>query len=56
MRHLARALQLAGLLVVGYGFFVGLVEADIRRELLLTAVGGGVFLVGWLIQKRLGGR
>lgn len=56
MKVLARALQLVGLLEVGYGLFIGLFEGDIRRELWFTALGGAIFLVGWLIQKRLGGR
>lgn len=56
MRFLARALQLIGLLEVAYGLSLGLFESDIRRELWYSAIGGGIFFVGWLLQKRLGGR
>lgn len=52
MRLLARTLQLAGLIYMGYGLFVGLYEEDIGRELRLAIIGGLIFLAGWLLQKR----
>ncbi|MCY3767353.1 MAG: hypothetical protein OXH06_18200 [Gemmatimonadetes bacterium] len=52
MRMLARTLQLAGLIYMGYGLFVGLYEEDIGRELRLAIIGGLIFLAGWLLQKR----
>lgn len=55
MRHFARALQLIGLIEVGYALALGLVEGDIAGELKLTAIGGGLFFVGWWIQKRVEG-
>ena len=54
MLFLGRVFQLLGLVVAGYGLFVGLYEQSIRLELLLGAFGGALFLLGWLIQKRWG--
>ncbi len=52
MRLLARTLQLAGLIYMGYGLFVGLYEEDIGRELRFAGIGGLMFVAGWLLQKR----
>lgn len=55
MRYVARALQLIGLIQVGFALALGLIEGDIAGELRLTAVGGGLFFVGWWLQKRVEG-
>lgn len=51
MRLLARIVQFAGLVIAGSAFFVGLLGRDERRELLLLAIGAGVFTAGWLLQR-----
>jgi hypothetical protein len=51
VRHLARALQLIGLIQVGFALALGLIEGDIAGELKLTAAGGALFFVGWWLQK-----
>ena len=51
MRLFARLVQFAGLVVAGSALFVGLLEHDERRELLLLAIGAGVFTAGWLLQR-----
>jgi hypothetical protein len=51
VRVLARAVQFLGLIVAGSAFFVGLLGHDERRELLLLAIGAGVFTAGWLLQR-----
>ena len=56
MTHLARALQFIGLLEVGYGLFIGLYEGDISREVRFAGIGGALFVLGWLLQKRIGGK
>ena len=52
MNFVARILQLLGLIEAGYGLFIGLYEADIKRELMFAAFGAVLFLIGWLLQKR----
>jgi hypothetical protein len=49
------ALQVAGLLVVGAGLFVGLGRGDVKAELLLLAAGAGAFLLGRFIGRGPGG-
>lgn len=53
MYAFARALQLAGLVVTGAGLWNGLLGGNVRRELLLLAVGAGIFFLGrWLQGAR----
>ena len=54
MLFIARILQLLGLIVAGYGLFIGLYEQDIKRELVFGAFGAVLFLIGWMLQKRAG--
>ena len=51
MALLARLVQLAGVVIAGSAFFVGVLGHDERRELLLLAIGAGVFTAGWLLQR-----
>lgn len=53
MRTLSRAVQFLGLIVAGSAFFVGLLGHDERRELLLLAIGAGMFFAGWTLQRGL---
>jgi hypothetical protein len=50
-----RTLQLAGLLVTGVGFFLGLLGGNVRGELALLAVGVVVFFSGRYLEKSGGG-
>jgi hypothetical protein len=47
---LARALQFLGLLVTGVAFFDGVLRGNVRRELLLLALGAAAFFLGRWIQ------
>lgn len=47
-------LQLLALALVGSGFLVGLVYNEVRAELAICAVGGGLFLLGRWLQGRAG--
>jgi hypothetical protein len=49
---LARALQLAGLVVTGVAFFDGVLAGNVRRELVLLAIGAGVFFLGRSLQPK----
>ena len=52
MLVLARTAQLLGLVITGVGFFVGVLGHDVRRELLLLAVGAAIFFGGRALQAR----
>lgn len=56
MSAFARALEFFGLLIVAAGLFVGVARDDVRTELALLALGGGVFLAGYFIGGRAEGR
>jgi hypothetical protein len=48
----ARALQLAGLVITGVGFFTGVLGGNTRLELALLGVGAAIFFLGRAIQKK----
>jgi len=50
-----RTLQLMGLVVTGVGLFLGLLQGNVRGELVLLAIGAGVFFSGRLLEKKGGG-
>lgn len=52
MRGLGWLLQLAALVIVGTALLVGLVYGKVRTEVLMLAVGGGVFLLGRTLSRR----
>jgi len=47
---LARAMQLAGLVVTGVGLWQGVLAGNVRRELLLLGIGAGIFFLGRYLQ------
>jgi len=49
---LARSAQLLGLIVTGAAFFVGVLGHNVRRELLLLAIGAAIFFAGRALQAR----
>ncbi|HSD71703.1 MAG TPA: hypothetical protein VLE54_02875 [Thermoanaerobaculia bacterium] len=52
MYLLARSLQFTGLVVTGIAFFDGILAGNVRRELVLLALGAGVFFLGRALQRR----
>jgi len=49
---LGRALQLAGLIILPIAISGNVAEKlDLKESLLLSAIGVGVFALGWLIQQ-----
>lgn len=47
-----RALQLVGLVTVGFGLLVGMARGDLRYEERMLFSGVPVFAVGWLLARR----
>ena len=58
MYTLARFLQMIGLIIVPMALFYGLRGGDARgvatQELIIMAVGAGVFLLGRVLESRVG--
>lgn len=57
MLFLARTLQIVGILEMGYGLFVGILQdlqagqGGLALDLRHALIGGACFLAGWLIQR-----
>jgi len=49
---LGRFLQLIGMILLPIGLLVGLVQNNIALEVRLLFIGGGFFLVGWLMARK----
>jgi hypothetical protein len=56
VRVAGRTLQFLGLVVTGVGFFLGVLGGNVRGELVLLAVGAGVFFGGRTLEKGRPGR
>jgi hypothetical protein len=48
---IGRALQLLAMIILPVGLLIGTVRGDIRLEVNLLAVGGAMFIVGWLLTR-----
>jgi hypothetical protein len=48
---IGRALQLVGIVLVGFGLAMGLFRDDLRYEERMFFAGGGVFFAGWLLVR-----
>ncbi len=46
-----RAVQFLGLVISGSAFFVGVLDQNSRRELLILGIGAAIFFVGWMLQR-----
>src|SRR5260370_3584822 len=48
---LGRLFMLSGLIILPIGLSIGLFRDDVRLEVRLLVVGGGLFLAGWLMAQ-----
>ena len=53
MYSLSRLVQLLGLVVAGAAFFVGVLDHNVRRELMLLGLGAAIFFTGLALQRRV---
>ena len=49
---LGRLFQLAGLIILPVGLFIGLARGQVQLEVRLMFIGGACFFLGWLLAKR----
>jgi hypothetical protein len=49
---IGRLLQLSGMILLPIGLLYGLAGNDIRTEVKLLAIGGMLYLIGWVIAKK----
>ena len=48
---IGRLLQLAGMIILPIGLMYGLARNDIDTEVRLLALGGFLFLLGWILAR-----
>lgn len=47
-----RFFQLVGMVILPIGFYIGVVRDDVPTEVRMLFIGGGFFLVGWLMARK----
>lgn len=47
-----RLLQLAGMIILPIGLMYGLVLGEIRTEVKLLALGGFLYVLGWILARK----
>jgi hypothetical protein len=47
-----RLFQFVGMILLPIGLMVGLLRNDVALEVRLLFIGGGFFVVGWLMARR----
>ena len=48
---IARLMQLSGMIILPIGLIYGLGKGDIQTEIKLLALGGFLFLLGWILGR-----
>ena len=48
---IGRLLQLSGMIILPIGLMIGLSGGDIRTEVKLLALGGFLFVLGWILSR-----
>jgi hypothetical protein len=51
---IGRLLQLSGMIILPIGLLYGFGRGDIRTEVKLLAIGGFLFVLGWIISRERG--
>ena len=49
---IGRLLQLAGMIILPIGLSYGLLKGEIQTEVKLLALGGFLFVLGWIIARK----
>jgi len=49
---IGRFLQLAGMVILPIGFYIGFAQDDVRTEVKLLVIGGLLFVVGWMLARQ----
>ena len=48
---IARILQLSGMIILPIGLMYGLAKGEIQTEVKLLALGGFLFVLGWILGR-----
>lgn len=55
MQIFSKALQLIGMSILPVALYVGLIQDDFRREVMLLSIGGALFFLGWTLGRKRSG-
>lgn len=47
-----RFFQLIGMVILPIGLYIGLFRNDVPTEVKMLFIGGGFFIVGWLMARK----
>lgn len=47
-----RLMQVAGMIILPIGLMYGLVRGEIRTEVQLLALGGFLYVLGWILARK----
>lgn len=48
---IGRLLQIVGMIILPIGLMYGLVRGEIRTEVQLLALGGFLYVLGWILSR-----
>lgn len=48
---IGRLLQIVGMIILPIGLMYGLVRGEIRTEVKLLAIGGFLYVLGWILSR-----
>lgn len=51
---IGRLMQVSGMIILPIGLLYGLGRGDIRTEVKLLALGGFLFVLGWILSRERG--
>lgn len=49
----SRILQVMAIILLAYALYFGIALDSMAREMMLLCIGGIIFYIGWLLQKRV---
>lgn len=52
---IGRLLQITGMIVLPIGLMYGLMRGEIRTEVRLLAIGGFLYVLGWILSRERAG-
>ena len=47
-----RILQIAGMVILPIGLYLGMARGEVQTEVRLLAIGGLLYVTGWMISRK----
>lgn len=52
MYYVPKIIQIFGIFLLGEALYFGIFRQNMGKEMMLLAIGGTVFYIGWILQRR----